>query len=207
MRSTRGTAPYKRLFDLLFGSLLLVLLSPFMLVLMLMLRLEGGSAIYAHSRIGLDRKAFDCYKLRTMLPDAAERLAALLASDPDAKAEWEREFKLKRDPRITRLGHFLRKTSLDELPQLWNVIRGEMSLVGPRPVVEEELARYGDCLDDYLSVRPGMTGLWQVSGRNQTTYAERVALDSHYVRNWSLALDLSILFRTVWVVLARKGAY
>jgi lipopolysaccharide/colanic/teichoic acid biosynthesis glycosyltransferase len=125
----------------------------------------------------------------------------------EARSEWEREYKLRNDPRVTSLGKFLRKTSLDELPQLWNVLLGDMSLVGPRPVVQDELARYGAAVDDYLSLRPGITGLWQVSGRNHTTYAERVAYDQYYARNWTPWLDVRILFRTVWVVIARDGAY
>lgn len=197
----------KRLFDLLAALAALAVLSPVLLLLVLCLRMEGGTALFAHRRVGRHRRSFRCYKFRTMLPDADRRLAELLARDPAARAEWDREFKLRSDPRVTRLGNFLRKSSLDELPQLWNVVRGDMSLVGPRPIVEDELPRYGECLHDYLSVRPGITGLWQVSGRNHTTYAERVAFDSHYVHNWSFGLDCSILLRTVWVVLARKGAY
>lgn len=197
----------KRIFDLAGALVLLLLLAPAMLLLMWRLRAEGGSAIYGHVRVGRGGRQFRCFKFRTMVPDADRRLAELLASDPEAKAEWEREFKLKNDPRVTRLGDFLRRSSVDELPQLFNVVRGEMSLVGPRPVVEAELARYGDKLDDYLAVRPGMTGLWQVSGRNDTSYERRVALDSDYVRNWSFRRDISILFRTVGVVLGRKGAY
>jgi undecaprenyl-phosphate galactose phosphotransferase len=150
---------------------------------------------------------FPCYKFRTMHVDAEQQLRDLLASDPAARAEWEREFKLRNDPRITRIGHFLRRTSLDELPQLFNVIRGEMSLVGPRPIIQAELARYGDDVDYFLMVRPGMTGLWQVSGRNDVDYDTRVYLDTWYVKNWSLWYDIAILFKTVRVVFARKGAY
>jgi Undecaprenyl-phosphate galactose phosphotransferase WbaP len=197
----------KRFFDYVVAALLLLLLAPLLALIVILLAREGGAVFFSHRRIGRGRQAFDCLKFRTMLPDAERRLQELLASDAEAKAEWDKEFKLKNDPRITRLGNFLRKTSLDELPQLWNVVRGEMSLVGPRPVVEEELERYGSAVTDYLSVRPGLTGLWQVSGRNRTTYAERVALDSRYVRNWSLGLDLFILLKTVWVVLSRDGAY
>jgi lipopolysaccharide/colanic/teichoic acid biosynthesis glycosyltransferase len=134
-------------------------------------------------------------------------LEALLARDPQARSEWERDFKLKNDPRITQIGAFLRATSLDELPQLWNVLKGEMSLVGPRPIIEEELERYGDQVGYYLEAPPGMTGLWQISGRNDTGYEDRVALDSWYARNWSLWYDLVILMKTIKVVLARKGAY
>jgi lipopolysaccharide/colanic/teichoic acid biosynthesis glycosyltransferase len=142
-----------------------------------------------------------------MVPNAAEVLEQLLATNAEAKAQWEKDFKLKDDPRITPVGAFLRKTSLDELPQLWNVLKGEMSLVGPRPVVEEELARYEDKVEFYLCTRPGMTGLWQVSGRNDIDYSERVALDAWYVKNWNLWYDIAIMFKTVGVVLHRDGAY
>ena len=130
-----------------------------------------------------------------------------MANDPTAREEWERDFKLKDDPRITRSGAFLRKTSLDELPQIFNVLRGEMSLVGPRPIIEEELERYGEFVGDYLMVKPGITGMWQVSGRSDTTYEERVQMDTWYVRNWSVWLDLMLLWRTVAAVLLRNGAY
>jgi lipopolysaccharide/colanic/teichoic acid biosynthesis glycosyltransferase len=142
-----------------------------------------------------------------MVKNSAEVLAQLLRDDPVALEQWEREFKLKDDPRITPIGHFLRRTSLDELPQLWNVLRGDMSLVGPRPVVEAELEKYGDDVDYYLHVKPGMTGLWQVSGRNDVDYETRIALDAWYVRNWSLWNDLVILIKTVRVVLQKEGAY
>lgn len=139
--------------------------------------------------------------------DAKEKLAELLENDPVAKAEWERDFKLKNDPRITKSGAFLRKTSLDELPQIFNVLKGEMSLVGPRPVIEEELERYGEYVNDYLMVKPGITGMWQVSGRSDIDYKERVLLDSWYVRNWSVWIDIVMLVKTLKVVLLRKGAY
>jgi undecaprenyl-phosphate galactose phosphotransferase len=150
---------------------------------------------------------FGCLKFRTMVPDADGVLRRLLEDDPRARAEWESDFKLKDDPRITPIGAFLRRTSLDELPQLWNVLKGEMSLVGPRPIIEEELERYGDQVGYYLETRPGITGLWQISGRNDTGYEDRVALDSWYVRNWSLWYDLVILVKTINVVLQHKGAY
>jgi undecaprenyl-phosphate galactose phosphotransferase len=197
----------KRIFDVFLALILLVVLAPVVLALSLLLCIEGGSPIFAHERVGRGHRLFACYKFRTMLPDAERRLADLLANDMEARSEWEREYKLRNDPRVTSLGKFLRKTSLDELPQLWNVLLGDMSLVGPRPVVQDELARYGAAVDDYLSLRPGITGLWQVSGRNHTTYAERVAYDQYYARNWTPWLDVRILFRTVWVVIARDGAY
>lgn len=142
-----------------------------------------------------------------MVINSKEVLEHLLATDAQAKAEWDKDYKLKNDPRITSIGHFIRKTSLDELPQLWNVFKGEMSLVGPRPVVEDELNRYGENKEYYLMTNPGMTGLWQVSGRNDTDYATRVYLDAWYVKNWSLWYDIAILFKTINVVLKRDGAY
>ena len=166
-----------------------------------------GPVIFKHIRMGKDGKPFPCYKFRTMCVDAKEKLDELLKNDPAARREWEHDFKLKNDPRITKSGAFLRKTSLDELPQIINVLRGEMSLVGPRPVIEEELKRYNEFVGDYLMVRPGITGLWQVSGRSDTTYEERVQMDSWYVRNWSVWLDVMLLWRTIKSVIRCKGAY
>lgn len=166
-----------------------------------------GPVIFQHIRIGKNGKPFPCFKFRTMCNNADKKLQELLSNNPEARAEWEKDFKLKNDPRITNSGAFLRKTSLDELPQLLNVLRGEMSLVGPRPVIEAELPRYGGFLDDYLMVKPGITGMWQVNGRSDTTYDERVQMDSWYVRNWSVWLDFMLLFRTIKAVLAGKGAY
>ncbi|OFZ97471.1 MAG: hypothetical protein A3H35_11955 [Betaproteobacteria bacterium RIFCSPLOWO2_02_FULL_62_17] len=203
-RSYRWT---KRLFDLVAASALLVLLSPVLLALAILIRRTGGTALYSHTRIGRDGRPFQCLKFRSMRPDADRVLEELLAKDAQARSEWEKDLKLKNDPRVTALGRFLRKTSLDELPQLINVIKGEMSLVGPRPIVSEELQRYGECAMLYLQVLPGITGLWQISGRNDTSYAERVSLDAWYVQNWSLWYDIAILFKTVNVVLNRRGAY
>jgi Undecaprenyl-phosphate galactose phosphotransferase WbaP len=197
----------KRVFDLLAALVLLVLGALPLLYVALRIRRDGGPAIFAHKRVGQTGKVFPCFKFRTMQVDAEERLREMLANDPAARAEWEREFKLRNDPRITPIGQFLRRTSLDELPQLFNVIRGEMSLVGPRPVIRAELARYGDDVDYFLMVRPGMTGLWQVSGRNDTSYDTRVYLDTWYVKNWSLWYDIAILFKTIRVVLKREGSY
>ena len=166
-----------------------------------------GPVIFRHIRIGKNGRVFPCFKFRTMCINADKKLQELLANDAETRAEWEKDFKLKNDPRITKSGAFLRRTSLDELPQLLNVLRGEMSLVGPRPVIEAELPRYGDFLDDYLMVKPGITGMWQVNGRSDTTYDERVQMDSWYVRNWSVWLDFMLLFRTIKAVLAGKGAY
>lgn len=197
----------KRVFDLAASLALLVLLGLPLLLISWRIRQDGGPAIFAHRRVGQAGVTFPCFKFRTMRVDAEQQLRELLATDPAAKDEWEREFKLRNDPRITPIGHFLRRTSLDELPQLFNVIRGEMSLVGPRPVIQTELQRYGDDVDYFLMVRPGMTGLWQVSGRNDTGYDTRVYLDTWYVKNWSLWYDIAILFKTVRVVLRREGAY
>ena len=150
---------------------------------------------------------FPCYKFRTMVPDAQLVLERLLADRPDLRIEWERDFKLKDDPRVTRIGKFLRKYSLDELPQFWNVLRGDMSLVGPRPIIADELKRYGRYADCYLAARPGVTGLWQVSGRSDVDYDHRVRLDREYIERRCVSLDIVIVFRTAWVVLRRKGAY
>jgi undecaprenyl-phosphate galactose phosphotransferase len=186
---------------------ILVLLAPVMgVVAFLIWRRDGAPVLFAHYRVGHDGKLFRCMKFRTMYRDAERMLSELLAKDPAARAEWQREQKLLRDPRVTPIGHFLRRTSLDELPQLFNVLRGEMSLVGPRPITVGELTRYGRVRWHYLSVRPGMTGLWQVSGRNNTSYDERVALDRRYVEERSVWMNLQILLKTVKVVVARDGA-
>ena len=202
-----GPRIVKRIFDLVTSAALLVLLAPVIGLFCWEIRRTGEGAIFGHLRIGQYGKPFRCLKFRTMVPNAEQALEELLARDPRARAEWGRDFKLKNDPRVTAIGTFLRETSLDELPQLWNVLKGEMSLVGPRPIIEEELERYGDQVDYYLEAPPGMTGLWQISGRNDTGYEDRVALDSWYARNWSLWYDLVIMIKTVRVVLARKGAY
>lgn len=205
--SRRGHRWVKRSFDLLASSALLILLLPLFLVLAILIQKSGGTPFYGHTRVGMNGRPFKCLKFRSMRPDAEQVLKELLANDPKARAEWETDFKLKNDPRITPVGNFLRKTSLDELPQLFNVLKGEMSLVGPRPVIQEEIERYGDSAIYYLEARPGITGLWQVSGRNDTTYAERINLDAWYVKNWSLWYDIAILFKTIDVVFQRKGAY
>ncbi len=197
----------KRMVDLIAASILVVLLAlPFALMVWL-IRRDGGPAIFTHMRVGRLGKLFPCYKFRTMRVDAEEQLQLYLASDSALRNEWQREFKLRNDPRITRIGRFLRRTSLDELPQLINVIRGDMSLVGPRPVIEAELERYGADVDYFLMVRPGITGLWQVSGRSDSGYEARVYLDTWYVKNWSLWYDIAILFKTIKVVFGGKGAY
>ena len=197
----------KRLFDIVVSACLLLLLSPLFAYIAFKVSRDGGSAIYGHERVGQYGGKFKCLKFRSMIINSQQVLENLLASDPLARAEWDKDFKLKNDPRITPIGHFIRKTSLDELPQLWNVLKGEMSLVGPRPIVEAELERYGDDGEYYLMAKPGMTGLWQVSGRNDVDYATRVYLDGWYVKNWSLWYDIAIMFKTIGVVLHRDGAY
>ena len=178
-----------------------------MLIIALLVKRDGGPAIYGHERIGAGGRTFRCLKFRSMAIDAEERVERLLASDGEVEREWESTRKLKADPRVTWIGKFLRQTALDELPQLVNVVRGEMSLVGPRPVTDEEIGMYGESVGLYSSVRPGVTGLWQVSGRNDVSYEERVALDAWYVQNWSLWHDLAIIMKTVPALLTKRGAY
>ncbi|WP_312464013.1 undecaprenyl-phosphate galactose phosphotransferase WbaP [Pantoea endophytica] len=197
----------KRAFDIVGALSIILALSPALLVLGFMVGRDGGPPIYGHERVGLGGRKFKCLKFRSMVINSKEVLEEVLRTDPVARAEWDKDFKLKNDPRITKVGHFIRKTSLDELPQLWNVVRGDMSLVGPRPVIEDELCRYAGDVDYYLMAKPGMTGLWQVSGRNDVDYETRVYFDSWYVKNWSLWNDIAILFKTVGVVLKRDGAY
>ena len=199
----------KRLFDIVGSLALLAAFLPVLLLIAALVRVDGGPVLFAHERIGRGGRRFGCLKFRSMVVDSAERLEALLAADPEARAEWDAARKLKRDPRVTAIGRFLRASSLDELPQLINVLRGEMSLVGPRPVQAAELAaHYGPAAAArYASVRPGITGLWQVSGRCETSYPARVALDLRYVANPSLRGDLRILLKTPSAVLARRGAY
>ncbi|WP_207540269.1 sugar transferase [Sabulicella rubraurantiaca] len=198
----------KRGLDVLGAGALLLFLAPVFALLALLVRVDGGPAFFAHPRVGRNGQIFGCLKFRSMVVDSQARLAALLAADPAARAEWEETRKLRFDPRVTRIGRFLRATSLDELPQLLNVLRGDMSLVGPRPVQQAELdSYYGAAAFHYMSVRPGITGLWQVSGRSETSYAQRVALDVAYVSRPSLMADLRILLRTPLAVLSRKGAH
>lgn len=198
----------KRGFDLLVALLGLIFLSPFFIwIYCIVYTATKGHPLFSHERIGFGGRKFKVYKFRTMYLDADERLELLLESSAESRKEWERDFKLKNDPRITKIGQFLRKTSLDELPQLLNVLRGEMSLVGPRPIIEAEVEKYGEYFEYFTAVTPGITGLWQVSGRNDIEYDERVQLDVWYVRNWSIELDIQILIKTVLVVIGRKGSY
>ena len=195
-------------FDFIATLIGMILISPILLAITILIKLDSpGAATFKHTRIGKDGKPFGCWKFRTMCVDADKRLTELLATSAEARKEWEESFKLKNDQRVTKVGKFLRKTSLDELPQVFNVLKGEMSLVGPRPVIADELPRYGEYLDDYLMVRPGITGMWQVNGRSDTTYDERVRMDSWYVRNWSFWIDIMLLWRTVKSVFMCKGAY
>ncbi len=184
-----------------------IFLAPLLLTLALLIFLQdGGPPFFGHQRIGKYGRRFSCLKFRSMAPDAEDRLAKLLKSDPVAREQWRRDHKLKDDPRITPIGRFLRKSSLDEIPQLFNVLQGDMSLVGPRPIVAAEIPRYRRFYADYCSIRPGVTGLWQVSGRNETNYRRRVALDVIYVKRRSPALYLAVLLATVPAVLSRRGA-
>ncbi|WP_414713898.1 undecaprenyl-phosphate galactose phosphotransferase WbaP [Scandinavium sp.] len=197
----------KRTFDIICSSFIILLSSPLFVYLWYKVTRDGGPAIYGHMRVGRHGKLFPCYKFRSMVMNSQEVLQHLLDNDAEARAEWDKDFKLKNDPRVTSVGRFIRKTSLDELPQLFNVLKGQMSLVGPRPIISEELCRYDEDVDYYLMAKPGMTGLWQVSGRNDVDYDTRVYFDSWYVKNWSLWNDIAILFKTVKVVLHRDGAY
>ena len=198
----------KRCCDLVLGAIAGIVTLPIVAAACIAIRFTSpGPLFYGQRRVGRNDQTFVAWKFRTMVSNAAEELEFHLASDPELRQEWDRDHKLKNDPRVTPVGRFLRKTSLDELPQIWNVFRGEMSLVGPRPIVTAEIAKYGKRFDLYRKVPPGITGLWQVSGRNQTTYEARTEFDEYYVRNWSICLDLYILFRTVKAVLNAEGAY
>ncbi|MEM6938795.1 MAG: sugar transferase [Pseudomonadota bacterium] len=196
---------FKRAVDVLICSVLAAPALVLILVFYLLVRLDGGPGFFGHLRTGRAGRSFRCWKIRTMVPDAEQKLIAHLATNQDASAEWARDRKLREDPRVTWLGRMLRASSLDELPQLWNVLRGDMSLIGPRPVTRDELAKYGSGQSAYLAMRPGITGLWQVSGRNDITYDERVRLDVVYQQTLSLRLDFAILLRTIKVLLSRSG--
>lgn len=192
----------KRIMDLAIAGAALVLAAPVMIVVGLLIKVTaGGPAVFSHRRVGFGGSSFDCYKFRSMVANSDEVLKAYLESNAHARKEWEETHKIRNDPRVTLFGRLLRKSSLDELPQLINILRGDMSCVGPRPIVEDELRRYGEHQAEYLAARPGLTGLWQVSGRSSMDYNNRVALDSHYVRNWSIWLDIVILLRTIVAVM------
>jgi exopolysaccharide production protein ExoY len=193
----------KRIIDIVLALSGIVLLAPLLIICFVATVITSpGPAVFRHKRVGFNGKYFNCLKFRTMVTDAPERLRQLLDSDPVAAAEWSANRKLRHDPRVTLIGALLRKSSLDELPQLFNVLRGDMSIVGPRPVTEEELVRYSAAKTAYLACRPGITGLWQVSGRSTTTYDKRIACDSFYALNWSVTLDAKILIVTIPAVLS-----
>ena len=195
----------KRVFDVSVALLLMPIWLTAVVLLSTLVRIDGGPGLFGHTRVGKNGHSFRCWKIRTMVPDAPDILAQHLRKNPAAQAEWAQNHKLTCDPRITRIGHFLRRTSLDEIPQFMNVLRGEMSFVGPRPIVEEELEKYGVYSAGYLSLTPGITGLWQVSGRNDISYPERVRLDMDYLAQATFMMDLRILAKTVGVVLDRTG--
>lgn len=202
---TRGGRVGKRIFDLVTTAVFAPVVLPLCLVLACLVKLDGGPALFGHIRIGKNGRAFKCWKLRTMVVGAEAALLEHLRNNPEAEKEWKANYKLKKDPRITRIGRILRKTSLDELPQFWNVIVGDMSLVGPRPVVRSELRKYGGMRPAYLLMKPGLTGLWQVSGRNKVSYEERAEMDADYMRTSSLLLDFRIILKTCVVMLQRTG--
>jgi lipopolysaccharide/colanic/teichoic acid biosynthesis glycosyltransferase len=197
----------KRILDVVVASIALIFVLPLLVVVGVLIRLQdGGQAVYSQKRYGRNGRTFKCYKLRSMVANADQRLIEILAQDPDARIEWDQTQKLTHDPRITPLGRFIRKTSIDELPQLFNILKGEMSIVGPRPIVENEITKYGEFYRDYCSVRPGLTGLWQVEGRSDTTYEQRVQLDVKYATTRNFTGDIMIMLRTVPAVLLSRGA-
>lgn len=213
LRTQRAGEPplgglHKRCFDVTAAFLGILLLSPLFLMLAALVKFsDGGRVFYGHRRIGRNGEVFQCLKFRTMVENGDEVLAAYFAGRPEARKEWLATRKLQDDPRITDVGKVLRKLSLDELPQIFNILAGHMSLVGPRPVVKDELELYGPAADHYLRTRPGLTGLWQVSGRNDVSYGTRIAFDTHYVENWSFLVDLKIIAMTIPAVISSRGSY
>jgi exopolysaccharide production protein ExoY len=198
----------KRVIDVVLAFPGIVLLAPLLITCFVVTVVTSpGPVLFRHRRVGFKGKYFDCLKFRTMVTDAPERLRQLLDTDPSAAAEWTANRKLRNDPRVTAIGAILRKSSLDELPQLFNVLKGDMSIVGPRPVTEEELVRYSSAIDTYYACRPGITGLWQVSGRSTTTFNKRVACDCFYAQHWSIALDAKIIMATIPAVCLSDTAY
>lgn len=194
----------KRIFDVLSASLAVIVLSPVFLVTFILIKLDSkGSAMFGHKRIGMNGEIISVYKFRSMVINAQEILENFT---PEQKAEFEKNFKLENDPRITKIGEFLRKSSLDELPQLFNILKGNMSVVGPRPIVEKEVEKYGEYSEKLFSVKPGLTGYWQANGRSDTTYEERVKMDMYYIDNRSFLLDIKIIFQTVISVIKKEGA-
>ncbi len=202
--------PIKRGFDIFFSLVCLIIGAPvYLLIALLIVVTSPGKVIYSHERIGRGGKTFRCYKFRSMYSNADQRLKAILTSHPHLREEWEKTYKLKSDPRITPFGAFLRKTSLDELPQFWNVFKGDLSVVGPRPVVKDEIAKYYHVKAyKILSIRPGLTGIWQVSGRSDVhSYERRIEMDEYYVNNHSFLLDMKLIAKTIPAMLFSKGAY
>ncbi len=198
----------KRVLDLILIALSAPFVLPVSVLIAILVKLTSrGPVLYGHKRVGKDGKTIKCWKFRSMVVNADQMLDKILAENPEMRKEWEKDRKFTNDPRVTKLGKFLRKTSLDELPQLWNILCGEMSFVGPRPVTESELDRYGKYSNFILSVKPGLSGMWQISGRSDTGYEERVTLDTYYIQNWSVWIDIWIIIKTFWVVLKGKGAY
>jgi exopolysaccharide production protein ExoY len=201
-------AVLKRLFDVCFAAVFLIVALPVLIVLSIALQIDSpGRLFFVQPRVGRHNRMFNCFKFRTMHEDAEALLAGLLAQSDEARREWDADHKLREDPRVSRLGRIVRKLSLDELPQLLNILAGEMSVVGPRPIVRAEVSKYGTHFPDYCAVKPGLTGLWQVSGRNDVSYDERVQLDCKYRQNASFAFDMSIVLRTIPAVLGAKGSY
>jgi lipopolysaccharide/colanic/teichoic acid biosynthesis glycosyltransferase len=197
-----------RALDIAIAFSAIVILLPLLILIVAALKMTSpGPVLFAHRRVGAGGRIFPCYKFRSMVVNSAELLERHLAENPDARAEWARDQKLRDDPRVTRVGRILRRTSFDELPQIFNVLRGDMSIVGPRPIVEAEMIRYRQYIHEYMAVKPGITGLWQISGRNDTTYRRRVALDTAYARSRSIQLDVAIIARTVPAVLFGSGCY
>lgn len=207
-RYSARDAMLTRTIDVTIALAAVLLLLPLLVLLIVTLKLTSrGPILFAHPRIGKGGQVFPCYKFRSMVVNSSEVLERHLAECPQARAEWQRDHKLRNDPRVTPIGRLLRRTSLDEVPQIFNVLRGEMSLVGPRPIVAGEIFRYRQYIFDYMSVKPGITGLWQISGRNNTTYRRRVALDTAYARSRNVAFDIAIMARTVPAVLLGSGCY
>lgn len=195
---------FKRIVDIILGCIGLVLLSPVFLILAICIKIDSkGPVIFAHKRIGKNGKEFNMYKFRSMYENAEEMIENF---NEEQKREWQENFKLENDPRITKVGKFLRKTSLDELPQIVNIIKGDLSIVGPRPIVDEELEKYGENKEKFLSITPGLTGYWQANGRSNTTYEERMQMELYYIDNQSLWLDIKIFFKTIVSVIKKEGA-
>lgn len=198
----------KRVLDIVIALVAIILFAPLMMMLGLIIWMQqDGAVFYRQTRIGFEGKSFACLKFRSMVANSEARLGEFLEANPLAKIEWLATHKLRHDPRITPFGQFLRKTSLDELPQLFNILRGEMSVVGPRPIVAAEVVHYDDLIAFYVQSRPGLTGLWQISGRSDTSYRERVALDVEYTREWKILDDILIIVKTVPAVLSSRGSY